>query len=75
MSDGVCHGRTVRPNSLAGWSCICLTREVIRVAAATQCVEELCFIVNNLTNLRVSHGLSITYELGQVELQAAQCRG
>ena len=37
----------------------------IRVAAATQCVEELCFIVKNLNNLRASHGLSITYELGQ----------
>lgn len=44
---------------------MCLQAAEIRVAAATQCVEKLCFVVKNLDNLRVSHGLSITYELGQ----------
>lgn len=42
-----------------------VSSDQIRVAAATHCVEELCFIVKNLNNLRASHGLSITYELGQ----------
>lgn len=55
-------------NSLAGWSCIFLPAAGKRVAAATHSVEKLCFIVNNLTNLRVSHGLSITYESGQAVL-------
>lgn len=40
----------------------------IRVAAATHCVEDKNYIVNNLCNLRASHGLSITYELGQAVL-------
>lgn len=63
--DGACHGGIVWPNGLAGWSCIYLQAAGVRVAAATHCVEDVTFIVNNLDNLRVFHGLSITYELGQ----------
>lgn len=68
MSDGACHGGIVWPNSLAGWFCVYLPAAQIRVAAATHCVEDKNYIVNNLYNLRVSHGLSITYELGQAVL-------
>lgn len=68
MSGSACHGGIVWPNSLAGWSCIYLPAAQIRVAAATPFLEKIRVIVNNLYNLRVSHGLSITYELGQAVL-------